>query len=271
MHFYTFDEWLANAYYSHDDSIVSRGSSTIINWSSQFSGKPCLNVRSCWKNPKFVSTVGTNPIIVPKMEPINCDIGALYQFKDRTRYNDYVNYNLDPYDFPANVNPSGYRANRGCVQVLDKNYGSYDSFPFIQIAYRGDNQEPQQYYEQDQGYNKEILRINLSAFDSFERILVFQSLQSGAISYEDANTCLELWFSSTPMKLDYKTYDYRLSTNAHSSNSLMIAAALLTFDNVNGQKYLIVDNLSDFAWGQPNLDSQYDWNVLWEAVNSFSA
>ena len=127
MHFYTYDQWYSNTYYSQDNTEIAKGNTRIIDLST-IDGR-YLNIRSCWKNPRFVPTLpkytnnpqfvrtlASSPIIYPKMSTIDCDIGCLYQLKY--------------YDESTS---SEYRSNRGCIQPLDKQFGSFSSLPYISI------------------------------------------------------------------------------------------------------------------------------------------
>ena len=273
MHFYTFDEWLANAYYSEDNSSIPKGSSKVINLTSEYPDARYLHIWSCWRTPKFISTVGSDPTIVPTIPEIKSEFGCLYELN-------YYNEDLDPADINYNVPvPEGhehdvykyrvnYRSNRGALQALGRKLGSIARPPFIFLFGNLVTGVVATWYDQNEDYNKQLMTINISQSENIQKILLYQILTEGAIAFEDATTCLELCFSNNPNASLDDDIDYRLRTNAHSSDSLMVVAAQLTFDSVGSSRYLIIDNLSQFVYGRVDMDHEFDVNILWRSVNT---
>lgn len=258
MHFYTYDEWVNHSYYSIDDSEVSPGSSRVIDLSTLDTKYHYIVIRSCWKNPKFLSTyTKSSPAIVPTMEKIDCDIGCLYQLKGNT---------------------SSTRKKRGCIQEMTGSMGSTLVSPYIQVVQtlRYGEWIKQEYYDNFTNENKTGLEILIrdssgplyTRSDFPEKILIFQSIYSGAISFEEMDSSIEISFSSTNNNLSDKNYEYKLRTNQYSSDSLMLAALMLTFSSMSDNKvYLTIENLSNFVYGHVDMDREYDWNLLWENFN----
>lgn len=277
MHFYTFDEWLANAYYSQDNSIIPRGSSKVINLTTEYlyNNINYLHIWSCWRTPKFISTVGSDPVIVPTIPEIKSEFGCLYQLKDDAVYDDdaitNVNYN-DPPGYYQDVYKyrKGYRSNRGAIQALGRKLGSIASPPYIYLFGNAITGVVPTTYDQNEDYNKKLITINLKQSHKIDRIMLYQILTEGAIAFEDATTCLEFCFSSNANASINDDIDYKLLTNMHSSDSLMIVAAQLTFDSVSGSNYMIIDNLSQFVYGRVDMDHEFDVNILWNAINSIT-
>lgn len=242
MYFYTYDEWLNNAYYAVDEDEIGVGRSKAYKLTSEDRE---LVIRSSWSNPKFISTytLGT-PSIVPTMNKIDCDLGCLYQLKP------------DP-ESPISEKLE-YRNNRGVVQWLDSSTGSPSGNinypPYITLD------KSKNTYDESTGRYSEYMKINLQYHSKFERILIFQSIYSGAISFEEAQTKLEFEVSTS----DSTSTAFSISTNMYSSTSLMIACALITFDTIGQNKYLIVDNISKFVYGHVDMDQEYNWGVLWK-------
>lgn len=256
MHFYTFDDWKSNLYYSKDSKEISKGESRVIELTSDYVSNekfPLLSIRSCYRQPEFVSTYSGTPSIVPEMSTIDLDVGCLYKLKDGTT---------------------------GCIQYLDDHTGVRGLSPFIELD------PSEEYYDDYTGLYKEILTIDLQrqwlGYVNYDRILIFQSVYSGAISFQESNCCLEFlpcnsfsWTYDLSGNIihnpdyDYKSYTYKMNTNMYSDTSLMIAAALISFDTFESdgsyKKYMTIQNVSEFAYGQPDLASRYDWNsMLWK-------
>lgn len=275
MHFYTYDEWVANAYYSVDQNEIPPGSSRTIDVSYTGLDDPYhyLLIRSCWQNPRFVSTYpGPDRDIIPEMETIDFDVGCLWEYNQNYIDSQHLSF----------------RESRGCIQEIsnsDETLGNVDVPPYIQLIPRSGvivNGRgvilPYAYYDNFSDEYKKVLAINVQVCKhQKKRILVFQSIYNGAISFEEANSSLELWFtpSFSPASLPtssqwgWKSYDYKLRTNLHSDNSIMIAAMMLTFDifgpnDQTATRFLRIDNLSKFVYGHPDMDKEFDWNLLWE-------
>lgn len=260
MHFYTYDEWLANSYYSIDSSEISKGSTQIYQLKDH---DYYLHIRSCWKDPKFVSTMGSDASVTPELSKIDLDVGCLYKMK--------------PTSEPETQEE--YRKNRGCIQELGGNFGDprdtyVNTFPYIKIlgAYVGSDVEPIVYEDKFSGQHKTVMVVNLRQFSKFEKILVFQSIYSGAVSFEEANSSLELLFtnlSTVPNTIysggpSVQDYNYLIKTNLYSGDSLMLAALLLSFSSVGSKNFLTIQNLSQFVYGHNDMSNQFDWTVLWK-------
>lgn len=258
MHFYTYDDWLNNAYYSKDNKEISKNSVKVVDITSDVSSNKYLTIRSCWRNPTFVSTYSRNPAIVPTMSTIDCDVGCLYQMKSSSTYPDSTK--------------AGYRMNRGCIQELRNHYRFPNPDP-VPLGFRPDielvsrdQRTPIVYYDNYTGLYKKVISINLSEYTKFERILVFQSVYSGAISFQEMNSSLEFFMSSnspTSSDYDYKNYDFKINTNLYNSSSLMIVGAVITFDIMGSATYMWIQNISKFVYGHVDMDRMYDWGNIW--------
>lgn len=240
MHFYTYDEWVSHNYYSQDTAQLHKGYTRIFDLSDEeYSDKEFLTIRSCWRNPIFISDFTGSPIVKPKMPEIDMDIGCLYKLKGNT--------NSD-------------RSKRGCLQYIGDNLGHITSSPYI-----GTNMWSG-YYDKFTRLEKEVFTVNLNYYDEFEKILIFQSIYSGAISFQEAGSSLEFWLSDTyPGQLgyDYMRYNCKISTDIHSDDSLMVVGAMLTFDQVSSRKYVTIEAICEPVYGHVDMDNKYDWNLLW--------
>lgn len=271
MHFYTYDEWVANAYYSVDQNEIIPGSSQTIDITEGTSHHYLL-VRSCWQYPKFISTYSaTNSGIMPEVRPIDCDIGCLWESR--------ATWAPD-----ARPTKEEFRNSRGCIQELSNGAsakGDIHTSPYMQLITKSGTTSgvlPYAYYDNFTQEYKKVLAIDLNACkQTIQRILVFQSLYSGAISFEEANSSIELWFTSTfdpsapptSNQWGWRTYDHKLRTNLHCDTSIMIAAMMLTLDSFGSapssrKDFLRIDNLSTFVYGHPDMDKSFNWNLLWE-------
>ncbi len=247
MHFYTYDEWSANAYYSIDAREIPVGGHVILDLDSLNSDEqPYLNIHSCWRTPVFNSTYSSGtPVILPEISPIDCDIGCLYRFKN---------------------------GRKGCIQSLNAAdadssgiLGSITSYPFIQIVV-------DKYHDAFNQVDTKLLSVNLDYFSEIDQILIFQSVYSGAISFQEMSSFLEFRFKNSLSSAGNwiaDEYKYKIQTNLHSDTSLMMVAALLTFSTSNTSddiniNYLTIENLSKFVYGHVDMDQQYDWNLLWK-------
>lgn len=246
MHFYTYDEWYNNAYYSKDNTEIPTGNTRIVPLADI--SEKYLTIRSCYKNPEFISTYTGTPSISVDLEPVDVDIGCLY-----LKNGSYST-------------KSQYRALRGCVQVLGNNFGSTYTDPYIAIYNTGGSAHAE-YVEFSQTY-KEVLSIDLTHITEYSKILIFQSIYSGAIEFQDARTSLEFAFSDyLPGSSSYNwvDYTYKISTKMYSADSLMIAGAMITVDSVADSPYLIIDCLNQFVYGHVDMDETYDYGILWKA------
>ena len=80
MHFYTYDEWVSNDYYSIDSGQLYKGDTAIFDLSDPANqDKRYLTVRSCWNDPRFKSSIVGSPVINPTMPEIDLEIGCLYK------------------------------------------------------------------------------------------------------------------------------------------------------------------------------------------------
>lgn len=253
MHFYTYDEWVSNSYYSVDTREITPSRTQMYDLTEN-TDKDYLIVRSCWRNPEFVSSYSQSPSIVPTMSTIDCDIGCLYQLRDPT------DSSIDKY---SNEGKILYRSRRGVIQEIGNSNGSFSSIPYIvrNSVIRFDDFTQQ---------NKKSVCINIGAHrrsNVFDRILIFQSVYSGAISFEEMNSNLEFYFSdSNDNSSTYKKFDYKINTNMNSSDSLMIVGALLTFDNFGTDQlrsYLTIESVCKFVYGHVDMDNEYEVNNLW--------
>ena len=292
MHFYTYDEWLNNAYYYLDkDALAVSGQKVfdISSGSKEISGSTTLSIKSCWKNPNFVSTYsGGYADVAPTMNPIECDVGCLYEFNNGVLYDDGSDLNPESSTYARNrwndTTRSNFLKNRGCIQPLSNiddpnkedtdvsgNYGSFSTPPYIELS-------KETTYSSFNEYNEKTLKINLEACRTImNRILIFQSIYSGAISFQSMSSYLDFKFDKTQTNYGY---DFRIHTNLYSSDSLMIVGALLTFgsaeykesqsSSVSKRYYLTVENVSKFVYGHVDMDKQYNWNMLWDTFKPAS-
>lgn len=239
MHFYTYDEWAAYDYYSTDTSTIYRGHTAIFD-ASEDSSKTYLTVRSCWKDPKFNSTYPGVPVIQPELEPIDLDIGCLYAIKE---------------------DGANHRATKGCIQYIPEYTLTHaDAWPYLHLSYRP-------YYNKIEGVHKKVLSINIHDYAAFDKILIFQSIYSGAISFQEARSSLEFYFSNKwerTVGYDYNQYDYRINTCINSDASIMVVGAMITFDYVGSRKYIIIDSICEPVYGHVDMSAKYNWDLLWK-------
>lgn len=284
MHFYTYDEWLNNAYYYLDNYALAPGGQKVYDISSgsvDISGSTQLAIKSCWKNPNFVPTYsGGYASVAPTMNKIDCDVGCLYELN---RYDDGSDLDLEDTEYPKkrwnDTTRTNFLLNRGCIQALSNiddpnrestdvsgNYGSLTSLPYVELS---KNTE----YSSFDEYNTRTLTLNIPMCRQYmKRMLIFQSIYSGAISFQSMASYLDFKFDKTQNNYGY---DFRIHTNLYSSDSLMIVGALLTFDYVDVSStskryFLTVENVCKFVYGHVDMDNQYNWNMLWETFKPAS-
>lgn len=258
MHFYTYDDWIAHAYSTVDARTIIKGQTKVIDLSDEISVHSgqyaTLNISSGYNPINSVkSTYAGRPSLTFSSSNIDCDLGCLYKLKDSTSV------------------PEGNKyGKKGCIQVLGNSIGSndqfLDSFPYIRLFQPGVDK-----YNDADVVNEETISIDLTQFSMFDKILVFQSIYSGAISFQEAETNLKFRFGSylvTTSQEEQKDYQYIINTNLYSATSLMIVGALLTFETSrqgNNTKYLLtIENISEFVYGHVDMDEKYDWNLLWK-------
>lgn len=256
MHFYTYDDWIAHAYSTTDQKDLSKGQTKVIDVTGKL-GKGDdqfrrINIFSRHTPVVSVKSDDTNPSFDFYSSTVNCDLGCLYKIKDK-------------YKQPT---PSKYN-NLGCIQPLDNAFGSEypdaSQWPYIFLI----DKEESKLYPNLKG--AQCLTINVeNSFEKLEKILVFQSIYSGCISYPEAQSSLEIQFGEVPGTINWNPdkYDYKINTNLYSATSLMIVGALITFDisgqQPNQQYNLIIQNISEFVYGHVDMAERFGWNKpLW--------
>ena len=293
MHFYTYDEWYANEYYYQDNTEIPRGNTQIIDLYPYDTTKSLyLHIRSVWSDPKFVSTTSQDQVINIQYDPIDCDLGCLYQFKDGNAGIGYSDSTRD-----------GFLKNRGYIQAIDKHWGVTNGPqgtpdfgsepPYMGLRYIEDPttgvQEPRVFRKPISQEKFELLTLilrevlygdngritsNKTFYDKFQRILIYQSIYSGAVAFQDMHSRLE--FNIVELedsdKDPYENSVAKVITSLEKNDTWMIAAAMLTFENrtVNTDQgteihpYLIIENVSQFVYGHVDMDHQFNWNMLWK-------
>lgn len=239
MHMYTYDEWVAHNYYLEDSSSIFPGNIRIFDFSSNPS-KKYLTIRSCWRDPKFISSSPGSVIIQPTPQEIDLDVGCLYKLTGDT---------------------ASSRSRRGCVQELGNQWGSITEEPYIStdlVSYT---------YDPYTRLHKKILIVNLNYYSSFEEILIFQSIYSGAISFQEANSSLEFYFSNkypSDSGYNYNVYDYKINTGIYSNDTLMVVGALVSFDQTADRHYVTIQSICEPVYGHVDMDNTFNWNLLWK-------
>ena len=243
MHMYTYDEWVAHNYYLEDSSVIYPGNIRVFDCTSNPT-KKYLTIRSCWRNPKFISSQPGSVLIKPKMPDIDLDIGCLYKLTGNT---------------------TSDRSRRGCIQEIKHQWGSLTSEPYIATSFLSYD------YDIYTGLHKDLMSINLNHYEEFEEILVFQSIYSGAISFQEANSSLEFYFSDKhhgQSGYDNKTSDFKINTCIHSDDTLMIVGASISFDQTTDRHYVTIQSICEPVYGHVDMDNKYNWNLLWETYKT---
>ena len=257
MQFYTYNDWLMHAYSTTNEKEIIKGQSKIIDLTGRIGDADDqvkrLNIKSTFNPTVSVKSTAVNPVIDFASSNVDCNLGCLYKFKG-----DWSG----PY-------PSVYK-NSGCIQVLNNALGSQwqdaYNYPYIRLILPDRSMWPAY-------FKNELLTINIEKgyFELFDKFLIFQSIYSGCISYQEAVTGLEFHFDKMPGEVgwNYNSYDYQINTNLYSATSLMIVGALITF-NTSGsgsdKRYLVtIQNVSKFVYGHVDMCEQFGWNILWKS------
>lgn len=277
MHFYTYDEWYNNEYYSQDNTEIPRGNTKIIDLSAYSNPWLYLHIRSVWSDPKFVSTTSQDQVINIEYDPIDCDLGCLYEFKENAVY--------------EGSSREVYLKNRGYIQAIDNHWGVENDEgagipdfgrkpPYMGLRYTTEPytgvQKPLVQVKPLSREKFELLTIILrnqdyntgtitNFYEKFKRILIYQSIYSGAVAFQDMHSRLE--FNVKELQ-PQDTYPYeestaKIITSLEKTDTWMIAAAMLTFETINNKPCLMIENVSQFVYGQVDMDHKFEWNMLW--------
>lgn len=245
MHFYTYDEWLADSYYTKDSTVLLKNETKVYDLSDP-PGR-YLTIRSCWSNISYISNTIDSSLMALTPYHIDCDIGCLWKLTGEY-----------------------YSGRKGCIQEIDDMIGNIAETPWIEINDRAERSQKsgivQVYYDNFNDQYKKILTIDLNYQRQMSSILIFQSIYSGAISFQDATTNLEFFFSDYyggNSNYDYQTYDFKINTEIYCNDSLMVVGALLTFDHNSYGDYLIIESLCQPVYGHVDMDMRYNWGLRW--------
>lgn len=259
MHFYTYNDWVAHSYSTTNERDLSKGQTKIVDVTDRIGQADDqfkrINIFSRYTPTVSVRSTDINPSFDFYSSNVNCNLGCLY--KVRGTY--------------SGPNSSRY-GNSGCIQslgdALGSQYPSSYQWPYLFLI---DEKESHLYPELNGG---ECLTINVEPgyFEMFEKILVFQSIYSGCISYEESQSSLEIQFGKIPGELNWNPsrYDYRINTTLYSATSLMIVGALITFD-VSGsgssqKRSIIIENISEFVYGHVDMAERFGWGkIRWKS------
>lgn len=258
MKFYTYDDWIANAYSTKTDKELVKGQSTVVDLTGKLGWEPekisRLNITSIYNPVYTVKSTAINPVIDFPVSTIDCGLGCLYKF---------TNGYSGPYE-------SKY-GNSGCVQTLDDSLGSpwHDAigWPYMHIVRASDNAKWHNTLRGD------ILTINIEDhyFGLLDKILVFQSIYSGCITYQEAASSLEIKLGKMPGHINWKPdeYDYVVNTTLYDATSLMIVGVLFTFESEgygsSRNHRLRIENISEFVYGHVDMAQRFGWNrPLWK-------
>ena len=272
MHFYTYDEWYNNYYYSQDSTEISRNDTRVIDLSTYSNPWLYLHIRSVWSNPKFTPVGVSDPVVNIQYEPIDCDLGCLYQLKENTE--------------EINDSDTPHLQNKGYIQSIDNHWGVRNdvgtgipdfgsSPPYMGLRYITDPvtgvETPLIQTKPLSQENFELLTLILrndttNFYSQFERILIYQCIYSGAISFQDMYSRLE--FNVVELE-DFDKYPYESSTakiitSLEKNDTWMLAAAMLTFDTIQNHPCLLIENVSQFVYGHVDMDQKFNWNLLWK-------
>lgn len=250
MQFYTYNDWLMHAYSTTNEKEIIKGQSKVVDLTGRIGDADDqverLNIKSVFNPTLSIESTSVNPVIQFGSSSIDCIMGCLYKSNG---------------NWVTSDERYGYS---GCIQELNRSLGYSTYPPYIQLLL------PSAY---SNTLKNELLSINLRKqyFTMLDKILVFQSIYSGCISYQEAVSGLEFQFGKVPETSSWNSdrYDYKINTNLYSATSLMIVGALITFStSVSGSdtKYVVtIQNISEFVYGHVDMCEQFGWNILWKS------
>lgn len=236
MRLYTYDEWISGTYTISNDKEILQGQTRMVDLTSKlFSGsRRELRVDSVFRSKGTTLSAGSNSFVFQSYD-IDCDIGCLYLYDRTYEENNY--------------------AYRDCIQCLNNRVGYLNQYPYIYLD--EDTDQP----------NTSSLRIDLGGFRDFKKILIFQSIYSGAITFKEASTQLRFKFIFNDDDASESEYDYVINTNLYNTTSQMIVGAILTFETygkgINGRYKLNIQNISEFVYGHVDMNEKFNWGLLW--------
>ena len=177
-------------------------------------GKISINLN--WSQPAnkdsgfFGSLFGTN-------KGIDLDLACLFEMKD---------------------------GSKGCVQALGEQFGSFNSFPYIELD--GDDRT-------GNSANGENMRINGSKISEIKRILIFTFIYEGAANWKEANGVVTVKCSGSP--------DIIVRMDEYGSDKGACAIAMLE----NQGDTFSVEKIVRFFNGHKEIDQAFGWGLRWVA------
>ncbi len=134
---------------------------------------------------------------------------------------------------------------KGCVQALGNSFGSFRSFPYIELD--GDDRT-------GSVSSGENLRINGNMIKDIKRILVYSFIYEGVANWSQADGIVTLKYPSGP--------DIEVKLDEHRNGKIMCAIAMI--ENVNDETFK-VQRLVEYFNGHQDMDHAYRWGMKWVA------
>ena len=156
--------------------------------------------------------------LLGKSNNVDLDLGCLYELKN---------------------------GEKGCVQALGNAFGSYASFPYMQLD--ADDRT-------GSATGGENLRINGSKLSEIKRVLVYAFIYEGAANWSQADGIVTLKYPAGP--------DIEVRLDEHKNGQIMCAIAMI--ENVNDETFK-VERLVEYFNGHKNMDQAYNWGMNWVA------
>lgn len=152
-----------------------------------------------------------------EVKNIDLDLGCLYELSD---------------------------GNKGVVQALGNSFGSFEDYPYMQLA--GDDRS-------GASADGEFLYINGNRLNDIRRICVFTFIYGGTVNWSQANAVVTVTVPEHPI------IEVRLDSN--QNNLGMCAIAMI--ENSGGK--LKLTKLNRYFKGHRELDKHYKWGMNWTA------
>lgn len=157
-----------------------------------------------------VATRGLMKLFGPRN--IDLNLGCLYELKDGTK---------------------------GGIQAIDKYFGSYTNFPYVQLDI--------------DDRTGETLRINGDKADKIKRILIYCSVYSGVVNWRETDATVTVSYKGAEVIV--------LKIDNFDTWSRSCAFALV--ENIDG-KALSITKLTQLCKDNRDMDDRYSWGLSWE-------
>jgi tellurite resistance protein TerA len=149
---------------------------------------------------------------------VDLDLGCLYELKD---------------------------GQRGCVQALGNNLGTYYADPYIELD--GDDRT-------GAVSGGENLRINGKKIAEIKRVLVYSFIYEGVANWSEADAVVTVKYPNGA--------DIEVKLNEHRNGKIMCAIAMI--ENVKNETFK-VERLVEYFNGHQDMDRAYGWGMKWVA------